>query len=384
MLQENPKEKPQKAGENPVKTQVKPPEKPPVRNRKVKVAWGVSLKEKIFFAKYLSIMIVAGIPLRDALSVIMDQTKNKKFARILDWLIREVENGQYLSAALGAFPRIFDYLFLSLVRVGEESGQLSENLNYISVQLDRADSLKKKVRGALIYPAIILVGVIAVAAFLTFFTLPQLLPIFVSLKVKLPPTTQFLFDFSKFITRNWPYILGSLITLVTAFRFLLMNNKFRYMVHRAELSIPLFGPLLMNTQVTRICQVMATLLTAGVDVVRGLEITAESAKNLVYREELRRIAGELKRQGVNIADCLNQKYFPPFAVQMIRVGEKTGKLDDSFRFIAEFLTKEIDDQVNNMTTIIEPVLLLIMGVVVGFVAISVITPIYKITEGIHR
>lgn len=367
----------------PEKVEAKP-EKRPEHCRKVKVYWGVSLKEKIFFAKYLSIMIVAGIPLRDAMSVIRDQTKNKNFVHILDWLICEVENGQYLSAALGAFPRIFDYLFISLVRVGEESGQLSENLNYISVQMDRSDSLKKKVRGALIYPAIILVGVIAVAAFLTFYTLPQLLPIFVSLKVKLPPTTQFLFDSSKFMTRNWFYIFGSLAVLIAAFRFLLMNNKFRYMVHRALLSIPLFGPLLINTQVTRICQVMATLLSAGVDVVRGLEITAESASNLVYRAELRRIAGELKRQGVNIADCLNQRYFPPFAVQMIRVGEKTGKLDESFRYIAEFLTKEIDDQVSNMTTIIEPVLLLFMGVVVGFVAISVITPIYKITEGIHR
>jgi type IV pilus assembly protein PilC len=348
------------------------------------VKGGVSLGEKIFFAKYLSIMTNAGIPLRDALGVIKEQTKNKRFGKMLHWIICQVENGQYLSVALAAFPRVFDYLFVSLVRVGEESGQLSENLNYISIQLERADSLKKKVRGALIYPIIILIGVFIVVGYLTFFTLPQLLPMFVSLKVKLPPTTQFLFDFSNFCRSNWHFILGAIVFIIIGFRLLLISKKVRYVFHRVTIMIPLFGPLLRNTQITRLSQVMGTLLAAGVDVVKALEITAESVNNLVYRKELKRVASELKRQGMNIADCLNSKYFPAFVVQMIRVGEKTGKLDDSFRYIADFLNKEIDDMVNNMTTIIEPVLLLVMGFIVGFVAISVITPIYKITEGIHK
>jgi len=368
------------------KTESKPAQKAGkgASDRKVKIRGGVSLKEKIFFAKYLSIMTNAGIPLRDALAVIKEQTKNKRFGKMLDWIISEVENGQYLSVSLAAFPKVFDYLFVSLVRVGEESGRLSENLNYISIQLDRADSLRKKVRGALIYPIIILVGVFIVVGYLTFFTLPQLLPMFKSLKVTLPPTTQFLFDFSHFCTVNWPYILGVIVLLIIAFRLLLISKKVRYALHRAEITIPLFGPLLRSTQITRMSQVMGTLLAAGVDVVKALEITSESVNNLVFRRELKRVAGELQLQGKNIADCLNPNYFPAFVVQMIRVGEKTGKLDDSFRYIAEFLTKEIDDMVNNMTTVIEPVLLLVMGFVVGFVAISVITPIYKITEGIHR
>lgn len=350
----------------------------------IKVYGNIPTKQKIFFAKHLSIMTNAGIPLRESLDVIRGQTKIKRFAKILDYVICEVENGQYLSLALSKFPKIFDNLFVNLVRVGEESGQLSENLNYISVQIERADTLRKKVRGALIYPAIILAGVFGITGFLCFVTLPQLLPIFISLKVSLPPTTQFLFDFSHFVSSNVVYIGLIIAALIISIRLLLLNKKFRYFLHKTELMIPVFGPLLRDAQITRLAQVLATLLDAGVDVVRALNITSQSLSNLVFQRELLAIANEVSRQGVNIADCLNTKYFPPIVIQMIRVGEKTGKLDDSFRYISDFLTKEIDDTVNNMTTIIEPVLLLIMGLVVGFVAVSVITPIYKITEGIHR
>jgi type IV pilus assembly protein PilC len=360
----------------------------PIKPKKVnnKVYGGVPTKEKMLFAKHLAIMIHAGLPLRDSLEEIGDQTKMKKFHKVLGVVVKEVENGQFLSSAMAQYPKIFDDLFTSMVRVGEESGKLSENLEYLAAQLERADTLKQKVRGALIYPAIVLAGTLGVAGFLTFVTLPQLLPIFISLKVSLPPTTQFLFDFSHFAVKNGLYIVLGLVGLVFGFRALLAVKSFRFFVHRITLSIPVFGKLEQYAQLTRFSQILGTLLASGVDIVRSLQITASSMGSLVYRNELEAIAKNMSKQGESIAEYLARKpkLFPSIVERMIRVGEKTGKLDASLLYISDFYDKEIDGIVGNMTAIIEPVLLLVLGVIVGFVAISVITPIYKLTEGIHR
>jgi type II secretory pathway component PulF len=236
------------------------------------------------------------------------------------------------------------------------------------------------VRGALIYPAIVLAGTFGVAGFLTFVTLPSLLPIFVSLKVSLPPTTQFLFDFSHFAIKYGLYIGLGLVALVVVFRLLMAVQAFKFIIHRFLLAIPVFGKLEKFSQLTRFSQILGTLLASGVDVVRALQITASSMGSLVYRKELEEIAKNMSKQGETIGDYLARKpkLFPSITERMIRVGEKTGKLD------ASLLYKEIDTIVGNMTSIIEPILLLVLGVIVGFVAISVITPIYKLTEGVHR
>ena len=351
-----------------------------------KVWGGVPVKEKMLFSKHLSVMIRAGLPLKDSLEEIGSQTKLPKFRRVLLSIVHEVENGQFLSAAMAKYPKIFDDLFTSMVRVGEESGKLSENLDYLSTQLERADTLKQKIRGALVYPSLVLFGTFGVVGFLTFVTLPQLLPIFISLKVKLPATTQFLFDFSHLARKYSVYIAVVVGAIIFGFRGLMLNKKFRFFIHRFVLKIPVFGSLARNAQLTRFSQILGTLLASGVDVVRALQITSSSMGNLVYREELNAVAKNMSKQGESIAEYLARKpkLFPSITERMIRVGEKTGKLDESLLYIAEFYDKEIDNTVRNMTSIIEPALLLVMGVVVGFVAISVITPIYKLTEGIHR
>ena len=351
-----------------------------------KVYGGVPTKEKMLFAKHLAIMIHAGLPLKESLEEIGSQTKNRKFSKVLSVVVREVENGQFLSSAMAIYPKIFDDLFTSMVRVGEESGKLSENLEYLALQLERSDTLKQKVRGALIYPTIVLAATFGVAGFLTFVTLPQLLPIFISLKVTLPPTTQFLFDFSHFVTKNGLYIAAAVVLLIIGFRALMLVNGFKFFIHRVIIGIPVFGKLEQFAQLTRFSQILGTLLASGVDIVRSLEITASSMGSLVYRNELREIAKNMTKQGESVAVYLARKpkLFPSIVERMIKVGEKTGKLDSSLLYIADFYNKEIDGIVGNMTSIIEPALLLVLGVIVGFVAISVITPIYKLTEGIHR
>ncbi len=359
---------------------VKKPKKP------AKIRGGVPVKEKMLFAKHLSIMIHAGLPLKDSLEEIGSQTKNKKFQKVLMSIVKDVENGQFLSAAMAVFPRIFDDLFTSLVRVGEESGKLSENLDYLAFQLERSDALKQKVRGALIYPAIVLTATFGVIGFLTFVTLPSLLPIFISLKVSLPPTTQFLFDFSHYVVKNAVYIVVTIVLLIVGLRSIVTIKPVRFLFHRFELYVPVFGTLARNAQLTRFSQILGTLLASGVDVVRALQITAASMGNVVYRHELEEVAKNMSKQGESIAEYLARKpkLFPSITERMIRVGEKTGKLDESLLYISEFYNKEIDGMVGNITTVIEPVLLVFLGLIVGFVAISVITPIYKLTEGIHK
>jgi type IV pilus assembly protein PilC len=347
-----------------------------------KVSGGVPTKEKMLFAKHLSIMIRAGLPLIDSLEEIENQTKMAKFRKVLSVIVNEVENGQYLSSAMALYPKIFDELFTSMVRVGEESGKLSENLDYLAFQLERSDTLKQKVRGALIYPAIVLAATFGVIGFVT---LPSLLPIFISLKVTLPPTTQFLFDFSHFVVKNAVYIVLSIVVLIVGLRSIVLVKSVRFFFHKIELYVPVFGTLARNAQLTRFSQILGTLLTSGVDIVRALQITSASMGNLVYRRELEGIAKNMSKQGETIAEYLARKpkLFPSITERMIRVGEKTGKLDDSLLYISEFYNKEIDNMVGNITTVIEPILLVFLGLIVGFVAISVITPIYKLTEGIH-
>jgi type IV pilus assembly protein PilC len=358
---------------------VKKPKKP------AKLRGGVPVKEKMLFAKHLSIMIHAGLPLKDSLEEIGSQTKNKKFGKVLMLIVKDVENGQFLSASMAVFPKIFDDLFTSMVRVGEESGKLSENLDYLALQLERSDSLKQKVRGALIYPAIVLAATFGVIGFLTFVTLPSLLPIFISLKVTLPPTTQFLFDFSHYVVKNAVYIVVIAVLLIVGLRSIVLIKPVRFFFHRFELYVPVFGTLARDAQLTRFSQILGTLLASGVDVVRALQITAASMGNVVYRHELEEVAKNMSKQGESIAEYLARKpkLFPSITERMIRVGEKTGKLDESLLYISEFYNKEIDNMVGNITTVIEPVLLVFLGLIVGFVAISVITPIYKLTEGIH-
>jgi len=348
--------------------------------------FGIPVREKILFSKHLSVMIHSGLPLREGLEVIRDQTHIRRFRTVLDGVIADVDNGQFLSVALGKHPRIFDELYTSLVRVGEESGRLSQNLSYLSSQLERADALRRKIVGAMLYPAIILVGTLGVVAFLTFVTLPQLLPIFSSLNVRLPPTTQFLFSFSRAITQNIWVIGGILVVLVVGVRMLALHPRVRLFLHFVILKVPIVGRLMQDSQITRFSQIIGTLLAAGVDVVRALEITGRSMGNLVYRTALLAAAANMSRQGETIAQYLvrNPQLFPSVVERMVRIGEKTGKLDESLIYISEFYDREIDNTVRNLTTVLEPTLLLIMGLIVGFVAISVITPIYEITKGIGR
>jgi type IV pilus assembly protein PilC len=343
----------------------------------------ISLKEKMFFAKYLAALLQSGIPLDKGLLAIHNQTKSRALHRILHVILTDVASGEFLTTSLKRFPRVFDQLFVSLVEVGEQSGTLTDSLSRIAQHLEKTRELRAKVRGALLYPLIVIAGTIGTAAYLVLVLLPQLLPLFTSLNIDLPITTRIVLAVSKFFLNSHVFILIALAISVVTFALLLRIQKFRYAVDWTLLRIPVIGALLGKIQMAQLSNITGTLLKSGITIIEALKITAGALSNHVYQAGLRSISNSVQ-EGESISSYLakHTTLFPGFVTQMIAIGEETGKLDESFLFIAEFSEREVDDATKTLTTILEPALLILVGGFVGFIAIAIITPIYSLTRGI--
>ncbi len=344
----------------------------------------LSSKEKMFFAKYLAVLTEAGIPLDKALFAIHNQTKSRSLHKLLHVVLTDVVSGEFLSSSLKKFPRAFDTLFLSLVEVGEESGTLTASLFRIAEHLEKVRDLRAKVRGAMLYPVIIIFGTLGTAAYLVLIILPQILPLFTSLNIDLPWTTRLVLGVSAFLIAYKIHLAVGLVAVILAFVASLRIPKIRYAVDWTLLHIPIVGTLVSKVQLTQLSRITGTMLKAGITIVEALEVASGSLNNLVYRRGLASIADSLQ-EGESISSFLSKHraLFPPFVTQMISVGEETGKLDESFLYIASFSEREVDDTTKTLTTILEPALLIAVGIFVGFIAISIITPIYSLTSGIQ-
>jgi type IV pilus assembly protein PilC len=345
----------------------------------------LSSREKIMFAKHLSIMLDSGIPLREALEVMGGQVSSKSLRAMLRVMMHDLTDGFTLSSSLSKFPRAFKPFSVNIVRVGEASGTLSNALRYQSVQLEKANELRGKIRGALFYPFIILIGAVGIGSYLSFYLLPRLIPLFKSLDVPLPLTTRLLLATSEFLVQNWIWVLVGMAVFFATASILYRIRPVRYLVHRAILRIPVLGRLSRAIQVAFFTRILGTLLSSGVQIVEAISVTADSASNLVYRRELRKLAKNVER-GEAITDELvkNAHLFPRIATGMVKVGDRTGKLSESLMNAAEFSEREVDDLTKNLSTLIEPFTLILVGALVGFIALSIVTPIYQLTEGVSR
>lgn len=345
----------------------------------------LTTKEKIALFKYLAVMSNAGIPLERALEAVHGQTKSLVMHRVLHLMITDVTSGEFLSTSLRKMPKIFDGMLVGLVEAGENSGTLSASLFRIAENLDKARELRAKVQGALLYPLIILFATSGITAYLMFFLLPQITPLFTSLNIDLPWTTKVVLGLSKFMLANWPWMLAVAGLVGGVFVALERTVRpFRYAVHVVSLYIPILGMLNRKVQVAQLARILGTLTKSGITLVESLRIGAESVGNDVYRRVLVEL-GNAVQEGDSMAPHLAayKSLFSPFIVQMINVGEETGKLDESLIFVSEFSEREVDDTTKTLTTVLEPLLMLIIGGIVGFVAIAIITPIYHLTGGIH-
>ncbi len=340
-------------------------------------------KERLVLFKHLAAMIEAGVPLEKGLLAIHEQTRSKSFHRILHSLVKDLDSGETLSSSMKKMPHIFNELVVNLISVGEKTGTLSDSLVRINDHFEKAGELRKKVLSALIYPFIVVAGTIGTVAYLVFVLLPQITPLFLSLNVDLPASTTFVIFSAEFVTTYWKWMVALLVFGVIAFYFALKIHRFRYAFHSLTLYIPLVNTLIKKIQVARFSQMLGVLLASGVSVVPAFKIAAESIEHPVYRRSLEKIAASIQG-GENIGLYLQAHpvLFSPLVTQMVSVGEETARLDKSFFFIAKFTEEEIDEVIKVMTTLLEPLLMIMIGGLVGFVALAVITPIYQLTSGI--
>ncbi len=358
----------------------------PVKEKKkaVPLFLRLPLQEQILFAKRLSVLLKAGVPILGALQMFKKQTTSSHSTYILGELVTNVENGTYLSAGLAKFKNIFGEFAVNIVRVGEISGTLNENLNYLAEELKKKQELKRKIISALVYPVFIVFATVGVVILLTAYVFPKIMPIFQSFKFKLPWTTRSLIFISNTFIHYGIYIFLALIILVVGYVLLLRNYKFHYFIQRTLLRFPLLGPLLQSYNIANFTRTLGLLLKSDVRIVEALNIVANTTTNLPYKKEYEAMA-EFVVKGNRISTYMetNPKLFPPVLSQMTSVGEAAGGLSNSLMFLAEMYEEEMNNLTKNLSTSIEPILMIFMGLLVGFIALSIITPIYGVTQSIH-
>lgn len=343
----------------------------------------ISVNEQIIFTKNLSGMLRAGLSLSRALSVLQKQTKNSKLTKVLASLTDYINSGETLSLGLAKFPDVFSKLFVSMTRAGEESGNLAGALSDIGINLEKSHALTKKVKGALIYPGVILSAMVIIGVLMFAFVVPTLAGTFKELNVALPLSTRFIIFLGNFFSNH--LILTFVILAMVGFcLFLLFRSKFmaRY-IDFLIIRIPVIGNLAKELNTARTARTMSSLLLAGVSITRAVEITENVVQNTYYKQVLSR-AKEAVEKGAPFSKVFeeNAKLYPVMMSEMIQVGEETGKLSDMLEQISLFYEGEIENKTKNLSTIIEPILMIFIGAAVGFFAISMISPLYSVMGGI--
>lgn len=340
----------------------------------------LSLQDQAFFARRLAMLVKAGVPILESLRLMQEQTRPKT-ARFISTVAGDVANGLYLHKSMGRRKGVFGEFAVNITRIGELSGTLPENLLYLADEMDKKRELRKKMISALLYPAAILVSSLGVTVLLTVYLFPKLLPVFKSLNVPLPFTTRALIATSDFFMHYGWLALGATVAAVIVFILLLRIQRIRFWAHRILLRMPFFGSFVRNYHLTNMCRTLGILLTGKVTAVEAVIVTANTSVNLVYRQELHALAGAIIR-GAAISGHLKKKprLFPPLLYQLISVGERTGSLSKTLLYLATMYEKEFDEQTRRVSTVLEPALMIVMGLLVGFVAISIITPIYGVTQ----
>ena len=343
----------------------------------------VSEQDKISFARNLGGMIAAGLTLSRALSVIVRQTKNKKLKGIVNSLDDSIKQGLPLSEALGRYPSVFSGLFVSMVHSGEESGNLGGALSTIALQLEKAHTLRKKVKGAMIYPAIIITVMIAVGVLMLVYVVPGLTSTFKELNVELPISTKIIIFTSDFLVNNILVSIISLFALAGGVYAAAKTKKGKRSIDFFTLHLPIIGRLVKETNTARTAQTLSSLLVAGVDIVVSLSITADVLSNTYYKDVLKKAEENIKKgEPLSKIFTESEKVFPSLIGEMISVGEETGKLSDMLGNTAIFYEEEVERKTKDLSTIIEPILMVFIGAVVGFFALAMITPIYSVMNTI--
>lgn len=344
----------------------------------------LSLNDKILFLRNLALLLKSGLSLNESLITLKNYQKSSSLQYIIDELVNDIQRGQFLASSLSKFKYIFGEFLISIIKVGEITGNLVENLEKLSDELRKAERLRKKFISTMIYPAFIIVTMLVIIVFVIYFIFPKLLPIFKNLNIELPLPTKIFLSVSTFIIDNGLYIIVFSISILILIIFLNRYSKIKYFFDLILLNLPLIKGMIKKYTLAQFSRSFALLLRSGVKIVEAVEIAGKSLNNEVYKQNLIQAANSVLA-GHNFSEFLGkyQKLFPYNFIKMIEVGEKTGNLEQNLFYLSNNYEEELDMEIERFVNALEPIILIIMAVVVGFMAISIIIPIYELSDKIQ-
>jgi len=344
---------------------------------------GVPLAEKMFFARNLQVMIAAGLPLPRAVKALSKQVKNPRLQKALEDIVEKITRGQSLSESMEHYPEIFPELFRSMVKIGEESGTLEKVLHTLTMQMEKEHTLKSRVASAMIYPAIIICAMIAVGALMLVMVVPKLAETFGDLDIELPASTKIVVGFGTFLARNWLLAFVAAALLMIVFSKVLKTEPVKKAVDDLLLKIPVFSPIIKSTNSAYLVRNLSSLIGAGISLPKALEISSDTLGNYHFQESVKQAAEEV-RKGGKLSEALRnyKNVYPPIVMQMISVGEETGETSRVLSELADFFEEEVSNATRNLAAVIEPMLMIIIGITIGFFAISMVQPMYSMLGNI--
>lgn len=344
---------------------------------------GPSLTDKIMFTRNLSVMISAGISLPRALKVLSSQTKNKKFESALLNIRENIIKGKSFSSGLLEYPNIFPEFYQNMAKVAEEAGTLEEVLKTLTDHMERRADLESKIKGAMVYPAVIVSAMAGIGVLMLMIVVPQLAKTFDELGIELPITTKVIIAIGTFLANYWFLLPLLILAFLFLFRAILKTKKGKRIFDKFTIKVPIISPIVVKNNSASTARTLGSLVSSGVPIVRSLEITAETLGNVYFKEAISEAAKKVQK-GSKLSEALApyQNIYPSLVIQMLEVGEETGQTSDILQKLAEFFEEEVANATKNFAAVVEPVLMLIIGGAVGFFAISMIQPMYSMLGSI--
>ncbi|MEA1963265.1 MAG: type II secretion system F family protein [Patescibacteria group bacterium] len=344
------------------------------------VIGGIKAKELVAFSRQFSVLISANVALVQSLKLLTEQASNVKLKMAISEIADDIDEGARLSDALGKKPRIFSKFYVNVVRSGESSGKLDEVLNYLADELEKDYDMTSKIKGAMIYPAFVLCGLTAVGVIMMVFVVPKLTAVLIETGAELPMATKILVAISDFLAGFWWLVLIIFVGLIAGFKIVKKIPAFKKVIDRILLRLPIFGRLFRLIYLVRFTRSLHTLLVGGVNISKGLLIVSEVVENQVYKDLILATKKEIE-DGNSISTVFaNSKEIPNMVSQMMSIGEKTGKLDVILERITNFYGREINNMVANLMTLMEPIIMIVMGIGVGLMVAAIILPMYQMSS----
>jgi type IV pilus assembly protein PilC len=340
----------------------------------------IKTREIVIFTRQFSTMINAGLPLVQCLDILSSQQPNPSFKKVTSQIKGDVEGGSTFADALSKHPKVFDSLYVNLVAAGEVGGVLDTVLNRLAVYMEKNEALKNKVKGAMTYPIIVLCVAFGVVAVLMIFVIPTFSDMFKQFGSSLPAPTQFIVNLSAFFRNFWWAMIGFIVAFIVGLKWVRTQEKGRFYTDKMMLRLPVFGSLIRKVAVAKFTRTLGTMISSGVPIMDGLEITSKTAGNMIIENAIRTVRTAIS-EGRTMSDPLEQTgLFPGMVVQMIAVGEATGAMDQMLGKIADFYDEEVDTAVEALTSALEPMLMVFLGGIIGFVVVAMYLPIFKMAS----